>query len=49
MRMTERTSVTEGLGSAMLSIWLRDVLCLWTGLQEHKDYTICTKLGKHSR
>lgn len=31
--MTERMRVTEGLGSAMLSIWLRDVLCSATVLQ----------------
>lgn len=31
--------VTEGLGSAMLSIWLRNALCFWTVLQEHRDYT----------
>lgn len=27
---TGRMRVTEGLGSAMLSFWLRDVLCSWT-------------------
>lgn len=31
--MAERMRVTEGLGSAMLSIWLRDVLCSCTVLQ----------------
>lgn len=36
---TVRIRVTEGLGSAMLSIWLRDVLCFGTVLHEHRDYT----------
>lgn len=36
---TARIRVTEGLGSAMLSIWLRDVLCFGTVLHEHRDYT----------
>ena len=31
--MAERMNVTEGLGSAMLSIWLRDVLCSCTVVQ----------------
>lgn len=37
-RERERMKVTEGLGSTMLSIWLRDVLCLGTVAHEHRDY-----------
>lgn len=33
MEMAESITVTEGLGSAMLSIWLRDVQCSSTVLQ----------------
>lgn len=34
--MAERMKVTEGLGSAMLGIWLRDVQCSCT-VSQHMD------------
>lgn len=43
--MSESVKLTEGLGSAMLSIWLRDVLGCRIVLQEHGDYTHSAKLG----
>lgn len=42
--MTVRTRVTGGLGSGMLGIWLRDVLCSPMVLQKHGDYKrLCWK------
>lgn len=37
-RERDRKKVTEGLGSTMLSIWLRDMLCFGAVAHEHRDY-----------